>query len=109
MDKQNEMILSRRKAKKVARFEDDINTVRQLLNEAEANQALHVSAVEETKTQQDQMVSQSLSVTLKLPQPPAVTLGYSQTLSASCSHSQLLSNSLSPLQLQSLSVTIHHS
>ncbi|KAF6016774.1 hypothetical protein EB796_024907 [Bugula neritina] len=61
MKKQNEMMMARRKAHRQARFEDTTNFARQLLEESEANKALHATAEQEDKDNQGDLMRERLA------------------------------------------------
>lgn len=56
MEKQNEMMLARRRSKKQARFEDGMSIAKRLLEEAEANDTSHKTAHEQEKDNQSDLV-----------------------------------------------------
>ena len=56
MEKQNEMMMARRRSKKQAKFEDHSNIAKRLLEEAEANETSHKSAHQQEKDKQGNMV-----------------------------------------------------
>lgn len=58
MEKQNDMMLARRRNRKKARFEDSCSIAKRLLEESAANDTLHQTAHEEDKNKQGDMVSQ---------------------------------------------------
>ena len=68
MDKQNEMMMARRKSKRQAKFEDSADVAKKLLAEAEANDLSHKTAHEQEKNKQGDMVCDSFlfqSITYK--------------------------------------------
>lgn len=65
MDKQNELIMARRRSRKQAKLENEYSMARQLLEEAEQHNRSHSAAIVETRSQQDDLVCTTTYVQLR--------------------------------------------
>ncbi|XP_067933562.1 trichohyalin-like [Watersipora subatra] len=61
MERQNEMMLERRRAKKQARFAEDVSVAKRLLEEATANDLSHKNAHEQEQGRQGDLMSERLA------------------------------------------------
>lgn len=57
MNKQNEMMMARRKSRKQARFDEEVNTARELIKMAAENSVNQQTAQDEEKNKQGDLVS----------------------------------------------------